>query len=117
RARSWSAVPATAPALPATFTVTVTVATGASFTTLPRSAVGALPAGRALTGGRLRSRRGRYLLALRAYLVQVDLATGVDVGDLHLYLVADVEVVLNLLHPFPVAHLRDVQQAVTAGQQ
>src|SRR5262249_53279973 len=60
---------------------------------------------------------GRYLGAFRTYLVQVDLAALVDVGDLYLDLVADVEEVLDLLDPLAVTHLGDVQQPVPAGQQ
>src|SRR5437764_719535 len=76
-----------------------------------RSPVATVPAGRpvaAALGG---------LLALRPYLVQVDLAALVDVRDLYLDLVADVEEVLDLVDPLAVAHLRDVQQAVPTGQQ
>src|SRR6185369_11445661 len=55
--------------------------------------------------------------ALRANLVQVDLAARVDLGDHHFDLVADVEVVLDLLDPLAIADLGDVQQAITAWQQ
>src|SRR5699024_1717684 len=46
-----------------------------------------------------------------------DLAPVVDVGDLDLDLIADVELVLNLLDPAVAADIRDVQQTVAPRQQ
>src|SRR5690606_22066029 len=77
----------------------------------PRPTVAAVPPGGALRLGR----RSRFTLG--AHLVEVDLAAVVDVRDLHLDLVADVEVVLDLLDPLAVADLGDVQQPVAAGQE
>src|SRR5690606_21057362 len=44
------------------------------------------------------------------------LAVGVDVVDAHLDLVAELEDVLHPLDPLVAAHLRDVEQAVAAGE-
>src|SRR5690606_18216339 len=91
---------------------------GGLATPVAGSLTGLRPASRTLAGGRActalrRLGDGRRL----SDLVQVDLAAVVDVRDLHLDLVADVEVVLDLLDPLAVADLGDVQQAVLAGQQ
>src|SRR5699024_6026155 len=67
---------------------------------------------RALRGGLF---RGRVLTLL--YRDQTDLAAVVDVGDLHLDLVANVDDVLALADAFAVTELRDVDETVLAGHQ
>src|SRR5699024_1270867 len=59
--------------------------------------------------------RGRILALLHGD--QADLAAVVDVGNLHLDLVADVDDVLDLADAFAVAELRDVDETVLAGNQ
>src|SRR5699024_8791295 len=82
--------------------------------------------GRALLISRLIRRSGHrvmwcpLLAPNRLVLVdrnQGDLAPVVDVGDLDLDLIADVELVLNLLDPAVAADIRDVQQTVAPRQQ
>src|SRR5215470_16867755 len=74
---------ALAPARPAVATVTVT-----AIAPVARAAVTAVPPGRTVLAGL----RGGRLGPLRALLVQVDLPAAVDLGDLHLDLVAHVQV-------------------------
>src|SRR5699024_3510088 len=82
--------------------------------------------GRALLISRLIRRSGHrvmwcpLLAPNRLVLVdrnQGDLAPVVDVGDLDLDLIADVELVLNLLDPAAADDIRDAQQTVAPRQQ